>query len=127
MRSVSRLKALQAQAEQLKAAKLRWYDRYISEEISKAEYLKMKAEADQKLADHEAAVRREQECMDALGKTCPGSNDGLDELCRKSESSDALTAELANAFIKAIYVYDVDRIEIEWRFKDVIQAHSLES
>ncbi len=124
---MNRLKALQAQAEQLKAAKLRWYDRYISEEISKAEYLKMKAEADQKLADHEAAVRREQECMDALDKTCPGSNDGLDELCRKSESSDALTAELANAFIKAIYVYDVDRIEIEWRFKDVIQAHSLES
>ncbi|MGF0008509.1 hypothetical protein ACQRBP_14470 [Eubacteriales bacterium SGI.150] len=87
----------------------------------------MKAEADQKLADHEAAVLREQECMDALGKPCSGSNDGLDALCRKFESSDGLTMELAHAFIKAIYVYDVDNIEIEWRFKDVIQAHSLES
>ena len=40
----------------------------------------------------------------------------LVKVCNSSKSVDRLTYDLAHAFIKAIYVYPGNRVEIEWKF-----------
>lgn len=124
---LGRLKELQVQVEQLKASKLRWYDRYINEEISKSEYLKLKAEADQKLLEYEADVQREQERISDSEASRSCLNNEVDALCRKFTVSEALTAELARAFIKAIYIHGTNRIEIKWKFEDIFHEREGET
>ena len=108
---VDKVKRLQSQAEQLKAAKLRLYEKYAAEEISREAYLKAKAELDSKLAENERAVK---EAMPDSPKT--DADTRLIDVCNSSKGVDRLTHDLAYAFIKGIYVYPEERVEIEWKF-----------
>lgn len=115
---VTQLRKLQTLAEQLKSSKLRWYEKYTNGDISKPEYLKFKANIDKKLAENEEAQREAESRMEQLDSERTCSDDRLDAACRDFQKSRQITYELAHAFIKAIYVYPDDRVEIEWKFKD---------
>lgn len=108
---VDKVKRLQSQAEQLKAAKLRLYEKYAADKISREEYLKAKAELDDKLSKNEREVK---EAMFDSPKSDVDTR--LIEVCNRSKGVEKLTHDLAHAFIKAIYVYPDDRVEIEWKF-----------
>lgn len=118
---VSRIRALQAQAEQLKGVKLRWYEKYTSGDISKEEYLKAKSEADVKIRETDEAIRKAHDRMQQLESECPCSDEKLEAVCDVYSKSEKLTYELAHVFISVIYVHSDNRVEIEWKFKDFIE------
>lgn len=109
--AVDKAKRLQFQAEQLKAAKLRLYEKYAADEISREAYLKAKAELDGKLAVNERELKEA-----TLDSPKSDADTRLIEICNSSKGVEKLTHDLAHAFIKAIYVYPEDRAEIEWKF-----------
>ena len=48
------------------------------------------------------------------------SDEKLDAVCEQYADCKALTYELTHAFISAVYIYDLDNIEIVWKFKDFL-------
>ena len=115
------IRNLQKQSEQLKAVKLRLYEKYTSGSIAKAEYLKRKAEADAKMAENEEAIRKGHERMQELDSEHPCSDERLDEVLGEYQKNEGLTYELAHALIDAIYVHGQDSVEIVWKFKDIFE------
>ena len=114
----TKIKSLQTQTEQLKAMKLRLYEKYTSGSISKADYLKQKADTDARLTENAEAIRLAHERMQELDSETSCSDERLNAVCDKYRESKALTYELTHAFLKAIYVYPGDRVELEWKFSD---------
>ena len=117
-----RLKELQRQEQQLKSEKFLCYERYSAGNLSKEEYMKCKTETDEKLAEIAEAIRQHQEQLNAFEQTRSSPDNQMEVQRLQFAESEHLTSELAGAFIKAIFVYASDRIEIEWRFKDVFQT-----
>lgn len=115
------IRDLQKQSEQLKAVKLRLYEKYTSGSITKVEYLKRKAEMDAKIAENEEAIRKGHERMQELDSEHPCSDERLDKVLSEYQKDEGLTYELAHALIDAIYVYGQDSIEIVWKFKDIFE------
>ena len=115
------IRDLQKQSEQLKAVKLRLYEKYTSGSITKAEYLKRKAEADATMAENEEAIRKGHERMQELDSEHPCSDERLDAVLGVYQKNERLTYELAHALIDAIYVHGQDSIEIVWKFKDIFE------
>ena len=109
------------QSEQLKAVKLRLYEKYTSGSITKAEYLKRKAETDTKMSENEEAIRQGHERMQELDSEHPCSDERLDAVLGEYQKGEGLTYELAHALISAIYVHGHDSIEIVWKFKDILR------
>ena len=69
------IRDLQKQYEQLKAVKLRLYEKYTSGSITKAEYLKRKAETDTKMSENEEAIQRGHQRMQELDSEHPCSDE----------------------------------------------------
>ena len=115
------IRNLQKQSEQLKAVKLRLYEKYTSGSIAKSEYLKRKAEADAKMAENEEAIRKGHERMQELDSEHPCSDERLDAVLGEYQKNEGLTYELAHALIDAIYVHGQDSVEIVWKFKDIFE------
>ena len=120
---MDRMKVMQTQAEQFKASRFQGYERYSNGEISRADYLKLKEDTDQKLAENTLAVQKEQERVNASEADTLRPDGELDALCRELAASKELTAGLARSFIKAIYIYGADRVEIVWRYQDLFQGY----
>lgn len=85
---------------------------------ARTEYLKLKADVDKKLSENETAQWEAESRMEQLDSERTCSDDRLSAACRDFQKSSQITYELAHAFIKAIYVYPDERVEIEWKFKD---------
>ena len=115
------IRDLQKQYEQLKAVKLRLYEKYTSGSITKAEYLKRKAETDTKMSENEEAIQRGHQRMQELDSEHPCSDERLDAVLGEYQKGEGLTYELAHALISAIYVHGHDSIEIVWKFKDIFE------
>ena len=113
------IRALQMQSEQLKGVKLRHYEKYTSGSITRDEYLRQKKVTDAKIADNEEAIRRGHERMQELDSEQSCSDERLDAVCKEYRKSEALTYELAHAFISEMYIHDQDNIEIVWKFGDI--------
>ena len=113
------IRALQLQSEQLKGVKLRLYEKYTSGSITRDEYLRQKKVTDAKIADNEETIRRGHERMQELDSEQSCSDERLDAVCKEYRKSEALTYELAHAFISAMYIHDQDNIEIVWKFGDI--------
>ena len=115
------IRDLQKQYEQLKAVKLRLYEKYTSGSITKAEYLKRKAETDTKMSENEEAIQRGHQRMQELDSEHPCSDERLDAVLGEYQKGAGLTYELAHALISAIYIHGHDSIEIVWQFKDIFE------
>ena len=113
------IRALQMQSEQLKGVKLRLYEKYTSGSITREEYLRQKTVTDAKIAENEEAIRRGHERTQELDSEQSCSDERLDAVCKEYRKSEALTYELAHAFISAMYIHDQDNIEIVWKFGDI--------
>ncbi len=119
---VAKLSGLESQIESLKQYKIRLYENYIAGETTKEIFLKQKADTDKKITD--IALEKENLELEMQAQTevsnTKDTNDAQSEYLRSVfSSSDKLTYEMAQAFIHAIYVYDEENIEIEWKFKDI--------
>ena len=119
---IGELSSLDSQIESLKSYKIRLYENYTSEELTKEMFLKQKADTDKKIADIEITKEK-------LEAQLRGKNEIIQTSDTKDAqskyltsvflSSDKLTYDMTHAFINAIYVYGENNIEIEWKFKDM--------
>ena len=117
-----RLRELQKQEQQLRSEKLHCYERYIAGAISKSDYMKRKSETDEKLSEITNAIKEHQGQLSSFEQTQSSADKQVNIQCFQLVKSQHLTSELARAFIKAIFVYAPDQIEIEWRFRDMFQT-----
>ena len=115
-----KIRTLQKQNEQHKASKLRLYEKYAAGSITKEAYIQQKAAADVKIAENDGAIQRSHERMKELDSETACSDEKLDAVCEQYADCKALTYELTHAFISAVYIYDLDNIEIVWKFKDFL-------
>ena len=115
-----KIRTLQKQNEQHKASKLRLYEKYAAGSITKEAYIQQKAAADTKIAENDEAIQRSHERMKELDSETSCSDEKLDAVCDQYADCKALTYELTHAFISAVYIYDLDNIEIVWKFKDFL-------
>ena len=116
---VAELSLLDSQIDSLKSYKIRLYENYTSGELTKEMFLKQKADADTKIADIEVKKSELEENLNSANDTAQTGDEQVDNLLAIFSKSNKLTYEMAHSFIKAIYIYDDENIEIEWRFKDV--------
>ena len=112
-----KIRILQKQNEQHKASKLRLYEKYAAGSITKEAYIQQKAETDAKIAENDEAIQRSHERMKELDSETSCLDEKLDVVCEQYADCKALTYELTHAFISAVYIYDLDNIEIVWKFK----------
>jgi len=115
-----KIRTLQKQNEQNKASKLRLYEKYAAGSITKEAYIQQKAAADVKIAENDGAIQRSHERMKELDSETACSDEKLDAVCEQYADCKALTYELTHTFISAVYIYDLDNIEIVWKFKDFL-------
>ena len=122
-----KIRSLQKQNEQHKASKLRLYEKYAAGSITKEAYIQQKAATDAKIAENDEAIQRSHERMKELDSETSCSDEKLDAVCDQYADCKALTYELTHAFISAVYIYDLDNIEIVWKFKDFLTTSEGES
>ena len=115
-----KIRTLQKQNEQHKASKLRLYEKYAAGSITKEAYIQQKAAADVKIAENDGVIQRSHERMKELDSETACSDEKLDAVYDQYADCKALTYELTHAFISAVYIYDLDNIEIVWKFKDFL-------
>lgn len=115
-----KIRVLQKQNEQHKASKLRLYEKYAAGSITKETYIQQKAATDAKIAENDEAIQRGHERMKELDSETSCSDEKLDAVCDQYTDCKALSYELTHAFISSIYIYDLDNIEIVWKFKDFL-------
>ena len=116
-----KIRILQKQNEQHKASKLRLYEKYAAGSITKEAYIQQKAAADvKKITENDEAIQRSHERMKELDSETSCLDEKLDVVCEQYADCKALTYELTHAFISAVYIYDLDNIEIFWKFKDFL-------
>lgn len=70
--------------------------------------------------DGSLVIQRSHERMKELDSETSCSDEKLDAVCDQYADCKALTYELTHAFISAVYIYDLDNIEIVWKFKDFL-------
>lgn len=96
-----------------KQTKLRIYEKYVSAEISKEEYLSLKKDIEHKIKKLEIqkqSLEKKQTVKDEKH---------IITLCKKYLKEDNLTSKIANTFIDEIFVYDNENIEIKLKFNDL--------
>ena len=111
--------SLESEVAALKAQLVRRYEDYVDGHIGKEEYLREKAEVNERIKTVQEAITEALETNDRRTAM-------LDELTLVSrlgkECSQGLTREMVKALIKAVYVYSKDRIEVVFKSEDAIRA-----
>lgn len=113
-------KRMERDIEIYKAERIRQYEAYAEGVISRETYLAKKEELTEKIDSLQAALDRlrfmieEDNAMtDRFAK--------VNEQAEQSMMFDTLTKEMSDAFIETVYVYDEKKIEVEFKFDDLLQ------
>lgn len=105
--------------DSLKRKKFSEYERYTSGQISKEAYLSGKRSIDSEIGECEAILISVQEQLAAKETIESPAYCELDAICEEFSNNDSLTYEMAHAFVDRILVYPEERIEIQWKFRDI--------
>ncbi len=103
--------------EGLKQAKLRIYEKYTSDLLSKEEYLAQKNDMSKKI-DHAESVRAE--LLKAQTKVI-SSPERLKADVSAYLVAEKLTKEMAQAFVSEVFVHSIDRIEVKMKYQDLFE------
>lgn len=113
------------QMEGLKKEKLVLYEQYCGGKFGKEEYLERKQSVDAEIKVCEEVLKEKKNAVEMMkmeieevGKT------GLDVVCEEFGGMQELSYEMAHAFIKKILVYQGEKVEIVWKFRDVFEGEN---
>ena len=109
----------QEKIERLKKDKLKAYEKYGSDEISREDYLRQKKLIDEKIGTLEERMKEASDHMSSLEEYGPEIGSELEAACEAYKHEDHLTFDMAHAFVDRIIVGESSDIEIRWRFKDI--------
>ncbi len=117
---VTKLSELQMQIEGVKKLKARQYKQYVEGELSKEKFIDLKSKGDIKIE------KLENEIEEVRSKKQQGLiNEEATKLIDVFLNSENLTNEMVKMFIETIYVYDENRIEIIWKFRDLFKKEEV--
>lgn len=109
---------LRGRIESMKKEKLKAYENYCAGKLDKESFMHCKKEFDEKIAEYEANIRKNEECSKDREQSMPAARTELEAAVSSYRGEECLTAEMARSFIEKIVVYPEEHIEIQWRFKD---------
>lgn len=89
--------------------------------FSEDEYLEVKKSYVEEIEHIEEAIEKARTELGKYDPTCIADSE-MAEAFRKYKGFDQLTSDIVKTFIKKIYYYSADRIEIEYVFHDRLQA-----
>jgi DNA invertase Pin-like site-specific DNA recombinase len=113
-------KTIALEVEQLKAEKIRLYERYADQLITKEIYLLKKQQASERLTQLEEAEKQKTEVIreqDEIKETA----DGVTNLARRFRNEEKISEQLVRAFIDGVYVYHKDQVEVKFLLEDEMQ------
>ena len=115
-------KALEIRKDNYKVRRINLYRQWREERISQEEYLKEKQECLNK------EKKAQQECEEVeikIKRLMFWMNQGEEENLDVRIPAQILTKDMVDRLVEEILVYDQDRIEIKWKFQDVIKEVEL--
>lgn len=115
-----KIKQLESENNILKSERLRQYEAYAEGIITKEEYLAVK----QKLTDRMNQILEETEALTRLTAEEEAYKDKIasaTQLLEVEMQHEKITQELADAMIDTVYVYDRKRIEVVFKFDDILK------
>ena len=121
-KNMDALTDFQKQGEKLKKQKLKSYEQYSTDTITKLAYLEEKRVIDEKLrAIDDSISSTEQRIADleSMEESEPQTSQ-LDRFLNEP----SLTYDMAHAFVEAVYIYPDGTTEICWKFKDFIESNA---
>lgn len=112
---LDRKKRLEAEKQKIQVFKMQLYERHKQDEIDKEAYLFQKEDLIEKLKNIEQEISVIEDKIKE--NTSSGHNLNVDKL-REAVEKGELVLDWINEVIDKIYVYDKDKIEIVWKFKE---------
>lgn len=114
------IKRIEHDIEIYKAERIRQYEEYADGVISREMFLSKK----DKLTEKINSLQTDLEHLSSLIDENNAMTDRFATINEQAEQSmmfDTLTKEISDAFIKTVYVYDEKKIEVEFKFDDLLQ------
>jgi hypothetical protein len=111
---------LDNEIKNLQSDKRKLYERYKNEEINQTLYLQERETLENELANKTA----ERELLVSQQQSYQNISESTKQISKKFlpfQSATELTKEIADNFIEVVRVYDVNRIEIKFKFKDELE------
>lgn len=109
---------LRHRMEKLKKEKLKAYEKYTMGKLDREAYIDEKSKLDGEISECEKSVQEKEEESEKLDNSVPEIDSELETAVSLYKEADCLTSDMVRAFIEKIIVYQEERIEIKWRFKD---------
>lgn len=106
--------------ETYKSERIRQYEAYAEGVISRETYLTKKEELTEKIDSLQATLDRLRSLIEE-DNTMTDKFAKINEQADQSMMFDTLTKEMSDAFIETVYVYDEKKIEVEFKFDDLLQ------
>ncbi len=119
---VATIKNLQQQQDRFKQEKLRAYEGYSSETVTREEYFRQRTEIDKKMAGVQAELDKQNEILTNLEQLAIHGDNAEADVYATYAGATALTTELVQTFIKEVLVSSPTEIEIVWKFRDVFDG-----
>ncbi len=119
--SVESVAAMQSRVEIMKKEKLKAYEKYCAGKLDKDAYICEKRKLDGEIAEYEKDIQTNEEEARRVERTMPEVGSELEAAVLAYREADHLTSDMARAFVEKVVVYQEERIEIIWRFKDFFE------
>ena len=114
------IRRMERDVETYKAERIRQYEAYADGVISRETYLAKKEELTEKIDSLQTALDRLRSLIEE-DNTMTDKFAKINEQAEQSMMFDTLTKEMSDAFIETVYVYDEKKIEVEFKFDDLLQ------
>ena len=110
---------MQRKLTKLNTDKFANMDRYMSGEMDKTVYLKLRSEMDQQIASLSESITALERKLQAVQAEASDEASTVLANIKKYAGEKQLTNEMVLAFIKKVLITDGEHIEIQWNFSDV--------
>ncbi|MFI3255603.1 MAG: recombinase family protein [Eubacteriales bacterium] len=117
--SLQIITTLEKEMKRLNTLKMLDYEKFTDGEISREVFLEKKAIAQEKIDQVEQEIHSIKKKQVVVPTEFSDSGDDVKRAISLFHGTEELTPELAQAFVKSVYVYDYDKIEIDFHFKDL--------
>ena len=96
------------------------YEQYTSGELARHSYLERKKAVDEKVTSTAEKIDTLETAVAELEAADTNHETAFEQSCNTFFGETALSYESAHAFVKAVCVFSDKRVEIHWKFKDVV-------
>lgn len=115
----------QKRLKKLEKEKYANVDAFMAEEITKDEFYARRDKVDVDISKLSEEIKKLSEDLDHMNAANDDEVKSFVDRVDIYSSYDTLTNDMVRAFIKNVYVYDAEHIEIEWNFNDEIIKNCL--